>query len=206
VGLVILGKLAIWTGVVRLFGHPLWTAVLVGIGLTQIGEFSFILIQVARAAGHIGEDVYNAVLAASLLTILANAFLVRRVPRWIKRIRLGHGPDATLADTDATRLSGHVVVCGFGRVGSEVADALDAFRVPYVGVDVDPDIVSNVRRRGVSCLFGDASNDHILETARVDRAALVVVAVPDIEGAYLAVRRVKERSPQGPTTPPGVTG
>ena len=52
-------------------------------GLTQIGEFSFILVQVARGGGHVGDDVYNATLAASLLTILINAALVRLVPRWI---------------------------------------------------------------------------------------------------------------------------
>jgi CPA2 family monovalent cation:H+ antiporter-2 len=85
IGLVVIGKLVIWALVVRLFGYPLVTALLVGVGLTQIGEFSFILVQVARGAGHIGDDVYNATLAASLLTILINATLVRLAPRWLAR-------------------------------------------------------------------------------------------------------------------------
>jgi CPA2 family monovalent cation:H+ antiporter-2 len=85
IGLVVVGKLVIWALVVRLFGFPLVTALLVGIGLTQIGEFSFILVQVARGAGHVGDDVYNATLAASLLTILINATLVRLAPRWLAR-------------------------------------------------------------------------------------------------------------------------
>ncbi len=83
IGLIVVGKLAIWTAVVRVFGYPFRTALLVGAGLTQIGEFSFILIQVARTAGHVGDDVYNATLAASLLSILTNAILVRYVPRVI---------------------------------------------------------------------------------------------------------------------------
>jgi CPA2 family monovalent cation:H+ antiporter-2 len=87
IGLVVIGKLVIWALVVRLFGYPLVTALLVGIGLTQIGEFSFILVQVARGAGHVGDDVYNATLAASLLTILINATLVRLAPRWLARRR-----------------------------------------------------------------------------------------------------------------------
>ena len=85
IGLVVIGKLVIWALVVRLFGYPLVTALLVGVGLTQIGEFSFILVQVARGAGHVGDDVYNATLAASLLTILINATLVRLTPRWLGR-------------------------------------------------------------------------------------------------------------------------
>lgn len=198
VALVVVGKLVIWTAVVMLFAQPLWTAVLVGVGLTQIGEFSFILIQVARSAGHVGADVYNAVLAASLLTILGNAFLVRTVPGWIKKIQVGRDHAPALADTEAKGLAGHVVVCGFGRVGSQVAEALETFHVPHVAIDVDPDVVRNVRRRGAHCLFGDASSEHILMAASVDRAAMVIVAVPEIEGAYLAVRRIRGRNPGVP--------
>jgi len=90
--LIIVGKLVIWTAVVRLFAYPLRTAVLVGVGLTQIGEFSFILVQVARAAGLIGDDIYNATLAASLLTILVNAALVRAAPRWLGVARPEEAP------------------------------------------------------------------------------------------------------------------
>jgi CPA2 family monovalent cation:H+ antiporter-2 len=198
VGLVIAGKLVIWTGVMALFRQPLVTAVLVGIGLTQIGEFSFVLVQVARTAGHVTEDVYHATLAASLLTILANAFLVRSVPGWIGQARAGWPRAAAARPPEGAVLTGHVVVCGFGRVGSAVAEALEAFRTPFAAVDVDPDIVGNVRRRGVPCLFGDAASDHTLEAAGVDRAALVVVAVPELERADLAVRHVRARNPRVP--------
>ena len=81
--LIVLGKFLIWTAVVRLFRYPLRIAVLVGVGLTQIGEFSYVLVQVARDARLVDADVYSATLAASLLTILLNAFLMRAVPGWI---------------------------------------------------------------------------------------------------------------------------
>ena len=78
--LIIVGKLVIWTLVVWLFRYPLATALVVAVGLTQIGEFSFILVQAARSAGHVGADVYSATLAAALLSILLNAVLVRYIP------------------------------------------------------------------------------------------------------------------------------
>jgi CPA2 family monovalent cation:H+ antiporter-2 len=81
-GLVLLGKFVIWVGVVRLFRYPLWSAVLVAIGLTQIGEFSYVLMRVARDANLVGNEVYNATLAASLISILLNAALMRMVRRW----------------------------------------------------------------------------------------------------------------------------
>ena len=82
--LVVVGKFVVWTGVVKLFGYRLKTAVLVGTGLTQIGEFSFVLVQVAHSNGLVGDQFYYATLAASLLSILLNATLVRAVPRWLE--------------------------------------------------------------------------------------------------------------------------
>lgn len=83
VGMVVVGKAAIWTGITRAFGYPTRIAVLVGVGLTQIGEFSFILVQTARTSGLLTANFYHATLAASLVTILVNAALVRSVPNWL---------------------------------------------------------------------------------------------------------------------------
>lgn len=85
VAMVVLGKFVIWAAVVWLFRYPIRTAMLVAVGLTQIGEFSYVLVQVARDAGLVGADVYSATLAASLLTILVNAALMRKVPAWLDR-------------------------------------------------------------------------------------------------------------------------
>jgi CPA2 family monovalent cation:H+ antiporter-2 len=86
-GLVVVGKFVIWLAVVRLFRYPLWSAMLVAVGLTQIGEFSYVLAQVARDAKLVGNEVYNAILAASLLSILMNAALMRLARRWQPRRR-----------------------------------------------------------------------------------------------------------------------
>jgi CPA2 family monovalent cation:H+ antiporter-2 len=80
-GLVVLGKFVIWMLVVRVFRYPLATALRAAIGLTQIGEFSYVLIRVARDAQLLGNDVYNATLAASLISILLNALLMRLADR-----------------------------------------------------------------------------------------------------------------------------
>ncbi len=83
VGMVVVGKAVIWTGITKGFGYSTRTSVLVGTGLTQIGEFSFILVQAARTSGLLTENFYHATLAASLITILINAALVRSMPNWL---------------------------------------------------------------------------------------------------------------------------
>src|SRR6266576_1713592 len=81
VALVVVGKLVLWTVVVKLFRYPVRTALKVGIGLTQIGEFSYVLVRVARDGHIVGDDMYNATLAASIVTILINGLLIRLVPQ-----------------------------------------------------------------------------------------------------------------------------
>jgi CPA2 family monovalent cation:H+ antiporter-2 len=190
IALVMIGKLVLWTLVVRLFGRDLRTAAMVGVGLTQIGEFSFILVQVARSAGHVGADVYNATLATSLISILLNALLVRVAPVWLDRAQTDRPRRAPTHHAES--LGQHVVLCGFGRVGSAIGEALETFAVPYLVIERDPDIVKSLRARGVPCLFGDAAGRSTLEGAGARAAALVIVALPDIDRARLVVRHARE--------------
>jgi CPA2 family monovalent cation:H+ antiporter-2 len=196
VALIVVGKLVLWTLAVWLFRQSFWTALLVGVGLTQIGEFSFLLVQVARGAGHVGADIYNAPLAASLISILINAALVRTVPGWVARLR---GVEERHAPTGVEgAVAEHVVLCGFGRVGSAVGEALETFGIRFMVIERDPDIVRGLRSRGVPCLFGDAAQPRLLEEAGSDRASLVVVALPEMDRAQLVVRGVRALSPRVP--------
>lgn len=199
IGLIMGGMFMIWTTVVRLFGYSWTTAFLVGIGLTQIGEFSFVLVQVAKAAGHVGIEVYNATLAASLFTILANAALVRYVPSWLggrSLARLPHEAEPWPPENEPPRQ--HVVLCGFGRVGSALGKALEAFNFPYVVIDRDPDIIRRLQIRGTACLYGDASHRELLTKARVEDASLIIVALPEIDPAALVVTRIRAINPKAP--------
>jgi len=83
--LIVVGKFLVWTGVVRLFRHPLQTALVAAAGLTQIGELSFVVVQVARSSGMVAENVFNTVIAASLISIFLNVLIVRGAFAWLDR-------------------------------------------------------------------------------------------------------------------------
>jgi CPA2 family monovalent cation:H+ antiporter-2 len=91
-----------------------------------------------------------------------------------------------------------VVLCGFGRVGSAVGEALGTFGVPYIVLETDPDIVTSLRARAIPCLFGDAAHRHLLERAGAERAILIVLTLPAIERARLAVRAARSLNPRAP--------
>jgi len=191
--LIVLGKFVVWTGVVCIFRYPLWTAVPVAVGLTQIGEFSFVLVQVARNVGIIGDELYTATLAASLITILLNAVLVRHVPAALARIRIARRISALperMEEPESMR--NHVVICGFGRVGSAIGFALEAFGVRYLAVERDPDIIETLPARRIASIFGDCSHSHILERANIRNASLLIVTIPDRERAGLAIKSARK--------------
>ena len=185
--MVVVGKLVIRTAILPLFGESVPTAVLVGVGLAQIGEFSFVLVQVAKSAGHVGADVYNGVLAASLITILFNALVVQAIPGWIGRIRVAAAEPQGMRPASLF-MRGHVVLCGFGRVGSAIGEALETFGQPYMAIELDPDIVRGLRARRIPALFGDASNRRTLERAGVERAVMIVVVLPEVERVHRVVQ------------------
>lgn len=191
--LIVPGKLLTRMAVVRLFGYPPATAFLVGLGLAQIGEFSYVLVQVARAAGQVSEEIYQATLAASLVSILANALL----GRWVAP-RVGAAIERSTRREAPAPEGPDVVVCGFGRVGSAVGEALETFGVRYAVIERDPDIVRELRRRGIACLYGDAAHASLLERAGVPAARLVVVALPEIDRARLAVAAARRLNPEVP--------
>jgi CPA2 family monovalent cation:H+ antiporter-2 len=197
VALVVGGKLVVRASVVWLFGEAPRTALLTGIGLAQIGEFSFVLVQAARQAGHIESDVYQATLATSLLTILVNAALMRVAPRYLGGPRL---VGQALPETGPlpAELQRHVILCGYGRVGSAVAEALDTFRVPWIAIESDPDIVRGLRERGVPSVFGDAGHRALLQAAGARQASLAVVALPGMSRARLAVGNLRALNPALP--------
>ena len=192
--MIVLGKFVIWTLVVILFRESLQTAMLVAIGLTQIGEFSFILVQVARDAGHLGSEVYSATLGAALISILINALLFRFAPDLVNRSRF----DEVLEPVAVEVTEKHVLICGHGRLGGPVAAALETFGYPYTVLEVDPDIVSDLHKRGVNVIFGDPVRKRVLESAGVARASLAIVTIPDKNRSWRAVKNIRQLNQEMP--------
>ena len=172
--------------------YPARTAIMVAAGRSQIGEFSFILGQAGVTLGLLSGAQYSLILAAAIVTMTLNPFVLRsvgpverRLRRWPGLWRLidRHGEEPPLpADT----LTNHVVIVGCGRVGRHIAEALGRLGIPRLVVEVDPARIDKLREIGVPTLYGDAGSSEILEHAALERARAIVVTLPD-DAAALAV-------------------
>jgi len=199
IALILVGKFVLWLAIVRLFRYPIWTALLVAVGLTQIGEFSYVLVQVARGADVVGADVYNATLAASLITIIINAVLVKLAPGWAAKLRTRHkGADVEIAEPALHALSAHVLICGYTDVGEMAAKAFEQFGIPFAVIDLDPDHIAALRKRGVPCIFGDAAQSTILAHAHVADVAAVVIALVQPSRTEAIIREARRQNPHAP--------
>jgi CPA2 family monovalent cation:H+ antiporter-2 len=187
--LVVLAGNALATAALLLrLGAPARQALAVGASLGQVGEFSFILAGLGVSLGVLSEGARGLVLAAALVTIVANPLLLAgagAADRWLARHpalldRVERSPaTAAAAPAPPVALTDHVVLVGHGRVGRTIAQALAREGLPYVVVERDHRTVERLRAAGVPAVFGDAAREGVLAQAHPERARLLVVAAPD---------------------------
>jgi monovalent cation:H+ antiporter-2, CPA2 family len=197
VAVVVIGKGAISTGVALLFRYPAHASILVGMALAQIGEFSFVLTNLGEQRGILDPELTSIILGAALASILLNPLLIHVAPTlqaMLSRVPLaGHlfwERFEAPASTEG-REGGHTVICGYGRVGHEMARALRARGESFVVVELDPHVVDELRRAGIPYIYGDASRPAVLEHAGVERASLVAAALPDTASVRMVVRAAR---------------
>jgi monovalent cation:H+ antiporter-2, CPA2 family len=203
VAAILVGKFLIVSVITWAFGYAPKTALFTGGGLFQIGEFSFILAAVALETGLISDHIYSLTLAAAGITMLLTPFGMGVVSgiyhRLIQRERVA-GLLTARADPAAPemrkQLSGHVVICGYGRTAQNLGQVLERRKFPYLVIDIDPRSLESLRGKGISCIYGDAANPDILAQAQLERARVMVVTFPDPIATRLAVANARTINPR----------
>ncbi len=190
-GVVVLKSLVTVASVLAL-RFPLRLAAIVGLGLAQVGEFSFLLLEVGREHGMTSELLYQGFMGAAVLTMLLTPVLVAVAPRLTRRLGRREGAAAP----GEPELQDHVVVVGFGPAGQTLARVLNGVGIPYRLVELNGDTVRRARREGEPILYGDASRREIQLHAGVPRARAVVFVISDIEAVRRSVRLARELNPQ----------
>jgi CPA2 family monovalent cation:H+ antiporter-2 len=179
------------------------TAVFTSLGMIQIGEFSYVLASAGRAAGAISADFTSLILASSVATILLTpaAFQVApHVERLLERAP-GLGPlflTRPMLAGDEETLRDYAVVVGYGRVGSYVTQGLRESGLPVVVIEQDMHLAQLLRSENVPVVYGDASSAVVLGAAHVERARLVVIALPDSGATREVVRHVRRVNASAP--------
>jgi CPA2 family monovalent cation:H+ antiporter-2 len=186
--IIMLGKSVAAFLIVLAFRYPLNTALTVSASLAQIGEFSFILAGLGVALKLLPSEGQNLILAGALISIALNPFVFQAIEPLQRVLRararnLFERPSDPLAElpttTDLSRLTGHVVLVGYGRVGQRIGEALAARGVAIVVAEENREVVERLRQKGVAAVSGDAAEPAVLIQAHIARARMLVIAVPD---------------------------
>lgn len=188
-------KALVFGGLARAFGYVNMAPWIIGLGLSQVGEFSFVLARAGLAGDFLSKPTYNLALTVTILTMgLAPMVaglalpLGRRWRAWTKQDQVVLTFDAVGPD-----LSGHIIVAGYGRTGGAIVSALQEAGLPFLIVESNYAVVSDLRRDGLNCFWGDVTRPEILEAAHIERARCLALAMPDpavIELALVEARRI----------------
>ena len=186
---ILLVKFFAGAGAVLLTKVPPRSAVMVGIALAQVGEFSFLLAQQGQESGFFRGDPYQVFLAVSVLSMIVTPFLMQWSPHLARHVeawqRLHHWlPSRTIAHVEQTegkqiRMKGHVIIAGYGLNGRNLARVLGETEIPYLGLDLDGDTVSRETKHGVPVYYGDATNSNVLRHMKIEDAKVLVIAISD---------------------------
>ncbi len=190
VAIIMFGKTLAAFLLVLAFRYPLNSALTVSASLAQVGEFSFILAGLGVTLGLLPVEGQNLILAGALISIALNPLLfhlVEPLQAWIRsRSRLARAmerPTDPLAElpftVDQEKLTGHVLLVGYGRVGRRIGEALTARGVPIVVAEQNRETVERLREQDIPAVSGDAAEHEVLIQAHVARARMLVIAIPD---------------------------
>jgi CPA2 family monovalent cation:H+ antiporter-2 len=198
----ILFKFGLVLVLVRVFGAGAGTAIRTAVWLAQAGEFGFVLLALGASVGLISSAALQPVLAAMLLSMLASPLLIAQANRialrlssqeWLQRsLQLQKIASSSLAREK------HVIVCGYGRCGQALAHVLEAEKVPFLALDLDPDRVREAAETGESVVYGDSARRETLLAAGVHRASALAVTFDDTPTAMRILHLVRELAPQLP--------
>ena len=199
VAIIVFGKSLAAFFLVLLFRYPLNTALTVSASLAQIGEFSFILANLGVSLGLLPTAGQSLILAGAIISIALNPLVFHAIEpaqAWIRRrsklAQTLERPDDPLAvlpmTVDLNRLTGQVVLVGYGRVGRRIGETLTENGISFVVAEESREIVEELRKNGIPAVSGDASDPTVLVQAHIHRARMLVIATPDT----VAVRRMIE--------------
>ena len=200
--LSVLFKLGLITLLARVFGSSMGTSLRVGLYLAQAGEFGFVLLTLANQSGLVPPELLNPVLASMVISMLLAPLVIMGSNRIVSRVAgsdwLQQSVQMTQIASKAMQTDKHVIICGYGRCGQNLARMLEAEHIPYMALDLDPDRVRHAAAAGHSVVFGDAARLQALVAAGLKRASAVVITYLDTPSALKVLRHVREHAPGVP--------
>lgn len=203
-GVILLVKPLAAMAAVFVLKYSLRTALIVAVGLAQIGEFSFILAELGRSLQLLPESGYSVLVACSIFSIAINPILFRGAVRLEKAVQgssrfkgseLMRGQADPQPEGDASEEKTTAIVVGYGPVGRTVNRLLQSFAVHTIIVELNVDTVKLLHSQGQTAIFGDASNRHILLQANVQQARYVIVTLPDAGVSAAVVTNARNLNP-----------
>ncbi len=198
----VLAKFIVVAALARLFRTAPGTALRTGLYLAQAGEFGFVLLTLGADHGLVAPEWMSPVLASMVLSMLATPFVVMYSDRIVMRLSssdwLLQSVQLTTIAKRSIRTEKHVIICGYGRSGQNLARLLEMQHIPYMALDLDPDRVRQAAAAGQSVVFGDAARLQSLMAAGLARANAVVISYTNTPSALKILHLVREHAPTVP--------
>jgi K+:H+ antiporter len=192
-----IGKGIIFALIARVFKYRNVIPLAVGLGLFQIGEFSFVLARVGISTNSIGNEIYALVLTTAILTMILTPLVSSQTARiYALKKRWFRGEALESSNLPDSGFTNHVVIAGYGRVGFQIAQVLKRTNIQFVIIELDHRRFEQAKKAGIAVIYGDAGQEVVLKAAEIKNASLLILAIPALVGARSVIvqsRRLNDR-------------
>lgn len=202
VTLPVVFKFVLIAALTRLGGASEGISLRTGLYLAQAGEFGFVLLTLGNQHNLIPPDWLNPVLASMVLSMMATPFIIMHANQWVMKWSASDWLEQSLEMTQLAQKSinteKHIIICGYGRCGQNLAKLLKTQKIPYLALDLDPDRVNRAISQGDQVAYGDAARLQSLMAVGLERASAVVITYLDNASAFKVLDLAREHAPHVP--------
>lgn len=197
-GIMILKAIFVYA-LCRYSGYHKKIAFFVGLGLTSMSEFGFVIAREGMMLHVLSEEIYAMLIALTFFTIFVSTPIIANSDNiyYMLKKKLGkywpnifHDKDESTLE-EKFRIEDHIVICGHGRVGSYIARALEMEKIQFLVIDINHKVISDLQKRGIPVLYGDPADREVLKHAQVEEAKYLIIAIPDFHTQKMIISHVQ---------------
>ena len=193
---ILIGNPLIVMALMGIFGYSRNTGFMAGLTVAQISEFSLILIALGVKVGHVSQEILSFVTIIGLITIAGSTYMITYsdkiyapISKYLKIFERKKMDEKLNPSSEY-----EYVLLGENRIGFSIMKKFIQSKKKYLVIDFNPERVKKLQKKGINCIYGDASNAEIIEELRIDKAKLIVSTIPEIDISKMIINKIKQKN------------
>lgn len=193
---VLIGNPIIVMSIMGAMGYDKRTSFFTGLNIANISEFSLIVVTLGRSLGHVSDSLYSAIGIIALVTMVTSSYMITYnnflYSKLKHKLKFFEFKKSNISQTKQKTLANHIIIMGVGQIGEQILEQVLSFKEDYIAVDNDNNVIKELINNDINCMFGDVSDEEVLQELDIKDAEILICTLPSIEVNHIILKELKE--------------